>query len=50
MEVKKVITSCIIKRVNVYAGYKLDIELNMNVQQFLNGLDNAAEDRNPMAS
>ena len=39
MAVKKMIASYIIKRINVYAGYKLDIELNMNVQQFLNGLD-----------
>lgn len=37
MSVKKMITSYIIKRVNVYAGYKLDIGLNMNVQQFVDG-------------
>lgn len=40
MEVKKMITSYIIKRVNVFKGYQLDIELNLNVKQFLNGLDN----------
>jgi len=40
MAVKKMIASYIIKRVNVFSGYKLDIELNMSVQQFLNGLDN----------
>jgi DNA invertase Pin-like site-specific DNA recombinase/uncharacterized small protein (DUF1192 family) len=39
MEVKKMIANYIIKRVNVFKGYKLDIELNLNVQQFLNGLD-----------
>ncbi len=43
MEVKKMITNYIIKRVNVSEGYKLDIELNLNVQQFLNGLDSIKE-------
>ncbi|MGN6711220.1 MAG: hypothetical protein ACTHKA_06300 [Anaerocolumna jejuensis] len=37
------ITNYIIKRVNVFKDYKLDIELNLNVQQFLNGLDCVAE-------
>ena len=45
MEVKKMITSYIIKRVNVFKGYKLDIELNLNVQQFLNGLDSISDDK-----
>lgn len=40
MEVKKMITNYIIKRVNVFKDYQLDIELNLNVKQFLNGLDN----------
>jgi len=40
MEVKKMIANYIIKRVNVSKGYELDIELNLNIQQFLNGLDN----------
>lgn len=44
MEVKKMITNYIIKRVNVFEGYKLNIELNLNVQQFLNGIDSIAED------
>lgn len=39
MEVKKMITSYIIKRVNVFKDYKLDIELNLDIQQFLNGID-----------
>jgi len=43
MEVKKMITNYIIKRVNVFQGYKLDIELKLNIQQFLNGLDSIAE-------
>lgn len=34
------IANYIIKRVNVSKGYELDIELNLNIQQFLNGLDN----------
>jgi site-specific DNA recombinase len=44
MEVKKMIANYIIKRVNVFKGYKLDIELNLNVQQFLNGLDSISGD------
>lgn len=44
MEVKKKISNYIIKRVSVFEGYKLDIELNLNVQQFLNGLDSTTED------
>jgi len=44
MEVKKMIASYIIKRVNVFEGYKLDIELNLNVQQFFDGLDSITED------
>ena len=43
IEVKKMIANYIIKRVNVFEGYKLDIELNLNVQQFLNGLDSVAD-------
>ena len=45
MEVKKMITNYIIKQVNVYEGYKLDVELNLNVQQFLNGIDSVVEDK-----
>ncbi len=47
MEVKKMIANYIIKRVNVFKGYKLDIELNLNVQQFLNGLDSISGDEEP---
>ena len=42
-EVKKMITNYIIKRINVFEGYKLNIELNLNVQQFLNGIDSITE-------
>lgn len=39
LETKKMITNYLIKRINVYKDYKLDIELNITVQQFLNGLE-----------
>lgn len=45
MEVKKMITSYIIKRVNVFKDYKLDIELNLDIQQFLNGIDSITEEK-----
>jgi site-specific DNA recombinase len=45
MEVKKMITSYIIKRVNVSKDYKLDIELNLDIQQFLNGIDSMTEEK-----
>ena len=45
MEVKKMITSYIIKRVNVFEDYKLDIELNMDIQQFLSGIDSINEEK-----
>jgi DNA invertase Pin-like site-specific DNA recombinase len=48
MEVKKMIANYIIKRVNVFRGYKLDIELNLNVQQFLNGLDCISKYKSPV--
>lgn len=44
IEVKKMITNYIIKRVKVYKNYKLDIELNLNIQQYLNGIDNITEE------
>jgi DNA invertase Pin-like site-specific DNA recombinase/Skp family chaperone for outer membrane proteins len=51
MEVKKMITSYIIKRVNVFKDYKLDIELNLDIQQFLNGIDTITEEKaNTVAS
>ncbi len=43
MEVKKMISNYIIRRINVFEGYKLDIELNLSVQQFLSGLDSMDE-------
>lgn len=29
----------------VYEGYKLDVVMNMNVQQFLNGLEESAKQK-----
>jgi site-specific DNA recombinase len=37
------IANYIIKPVNLFEGYKRDIELNLTVQQFLNGLEIIAE-------
>lgn len=42
MEVKKMIANYIIKRVTVHRDYELDIVLNMNVQQYMDGLDSIA--------
>lgn len=43
MEVKKMICGYIIKRVSVCKGYKIKIEFNINVEQFLNGIDSVNE-------
>lgn len=40
---KKMITGYIINRVYVYSDYKLHIEFNMNMEQFLGGLEIPAE-------
>ncbi|WP_324293153.1 hypothetical protein [Lacrimispora defluvii] len=45
MEVKKMVANYIIKRVYVFEGYKLNIELNLNIQQFLDGIDSATENK-----
>ncbi len=42
VDVKKMIASSIIKRVNVFDGGKLEIELNMCIQQFVDGMDSIA--------
>lgn len=39
VDVKKMIASSIIRRVNVFDGGRLEIELNMSVQQFIDGMD-----------
>ena len=43
MEVKKMICGYIIKRVSVFRDYQLEVEFNINVEQFLNGIDSMAE-------
>ena len=43
MDVKKMIASYIIQRVNVYRDYELEIVLNMNIQQYMDGLDGATK-------
>ena len=45
LDTKKMIANYMIKRIAVFAGYKLDIELNMHIQQFLNGLENTENER-----
>lgn len=39
MSVKKVIFSHIIERIDVFRGYKLNLKLNISIEQFLEGLD-----------
>ncbi len=39
MEAKKMIVSCLIRRVDVYRGYRLHIEFNIDFEQYEHGLD-----------
>ena len=39
IEAKKMIVSCLIKRVEVYRDYKLHIDFNIDFEQFSMGLD-----------
>ena len=41
-EKKKMIVNCLIKRVEVSRGYKLNIEFNINFDQFMVGIDKVA--------
>ena len=34
----------IIKRVTVYRDYQISVDLNINVEQFLNGIDSTAQE------
>lgn len=43
MEVKKMICGYIIKKVSVCKDYDIKIEFNINVEQFLNGIDGVSE-------
>ena len=40
---KKMICGYIIKRVRVYRDYQLSVEFNINVEQFLNGIDSVEQ-------
>ena len=41
---KKMICGYIIKRVTVYRDYQISVDLNINVEQFLNGIDSTAQE------
>ena len=41
-EKKKMIVNCLIKRVEVSRGYKLKVEFNIDVEQFMVGIDKVA--------
>ena len=43
MEVKEMICGYIIKKVSVFRDYRIKIEFNINVEQFLNGIDSIDE-------
>lgn len=38
-EAKKMILNCMIRRVEVFQDYKLNVKFNFDLNQFLNGLD-----------
>ena len=40
---RKMICGYIIKRVRVYRDYQLSVEFNINVEQFLNGIDSVEQ-------
>ena len=48
MAVKKMICSYIIEKVVVHKGYELEVKFNINVEQFLNGIDSVT-DKLPIA-
>ena len=39
---KKMIVNCLIKRVEVFRGYKLKVEFNIDFEQFMVGIDRVA--------
>ena len=41
---KKMICGYIIKRVTVYRDYQISVDFNINVEQFLNGIDSAGQE------
>lgn len=44
MEVKKMICGYIIQKISVRRDYNLEVEFNINVEQFLNGIDSVAQE------
>lgn len=42
MATKKMVCGYIIKRVTVYRDYQIDVEFNMTIEQFLQGIDSVA--------
>ncbi len=41
-EKKKMIVNCLIKRVDIFRGYKLKIDFNIDFEQFMVGIDKVA--------
>jgi len=41
---KKMICGYIIKRVTVYRDYQISVDFNINVEQFLNGIDSTGQE------
>lgn len=39
LEVKKMIVNCLIKRVEVFKGYEVHVEFNIDYQQFCSGME-----------
>lgn len=39
IEAKKMIINCLIRRVDVYRGYRLKVEFNFSLEQYLSGID-----------
>ena len=47
---KKMICGYIIKRVTVYRDYQISVEFNINVEQFLNGIDSTGQEDDRMTA
>ena len=47
---KKMICGYIIKRVTVYRDYQISVEFNINVEQFLNGIDSTGQEDDCMTA
>ncbi|MFT3952290.1 MAG: hypothetical protein QM689_10185 [Oscillospiraceae bacterium] len=49
MERRKMIISQLVSRIEIGKGYKLNVELNMDYEQFCEGLDVVREDSRVLA-